>query len=164
MTLTGLCHLRAHPGRCAAWLTPFASASIRRCYVSLATPLTRVEQNANGARPSKIIYSDNQPTELPERASKLLAIWHISASKKGITRRYAFSSFNKAWKFMSLIAEECKIKKHHPSWSNLYNEVCIEWTTHDPEGLSIKDIEMAEFCDITAAEIGQKKPIDFNEI
>jgi len=57
---------------------------------------------------------------------------------------------------MSLVAEECKAKKHHPSWSNLYNEVSIEWTTHKPEGLSIKDVEMAEFCDLTATEIGLK--------
>ena len=57
---------------------------------------------------------------------------------------------------MSLVAEECKVKKHHPSWSNLYNQVTIEWTTHKPEGLSIKDIEMAEFCDRVANEIGLK--------
>jgi 4a-hydroxytetrahydrobiopterin dehydratase len=57
---------------------------------------------------------------------------------------------------MSVIADECKQKKHHPSWSNLYNNVTIEWTTHKPEGLSIKDIEMAEFCDRVADEIGLK--------
>jgi 4a-hydroxytetrahydrobiopterin dehydratase len=104
----------------------------------------------------EIIFSAAQPAELPERASKLLVAWRISPSKKGITRQYTFTSFSNAWKFMSIIAEECKVKRHHPSWSNLYNEVSIEWTTHKPEGLSIKDVEMAEFCDRTATEIGLK--------
>jgi 4a-hydroxytetrahydrobiopterin dehydratase len=88
---------------------------------------------------------------------KLFATWQLVESKKGITRQFTFTSFAKAWRFMSLIAEECKIKKHHPSWSNLYNRVTIEWTTHRPEGLSIKDVEMAEFCDRTADEIGLKE-------
>lgn len=59
---------------------------------------------------------------------------------------------------MSLVADECKVKKHHPSWSNMYNTVSVEWTTHKPEGLSIKDVDMAEFCDRKAAEIGLKEP------
>jgi 4a-hydroxytetrahydrobiopterin dehydratase len=82
--------------------------------------------------------------------------WELSSSNKGITRHFIFSSFSKAWKFMSVIADECKLKKHHPSWSNLYNKVTVEWTTHKPEGLSIKDVEMAEFCDRAADEIGLK--------
>lgn len=58
---------------------------------------------------------------------------------------------------MTVVAEECNVKNHHPEWSNIYNKVTIEWTTHRPEGLSIKDIEMAEFCDEAAAKIGLKK-------
>jgi 4a-hydroxytetrahydrobiopterin dehydratase len=103
-----------------------------------------------------IVFSSGQPDELPDRALKLLPVWDLSATKKGITRQYIFPSFSKAWTFMSSVAEECKIKKHHPSWSNLYNVVTIEWTTHKPEGLSIKDVEMAEFCDRRAEEIGLK--------
>ncbi|KAH8732346.1 pterin 4 alpha carbinolamine dehydratase-domain-containing protein [Phaeosphaeriaceae sp. PMI808] len=102
----------------------------------------------------QVVFSVGQPAELPDRTSQLLLTWKLTASNKGITRQYSFSSFSKAWKFMSLIAEECKLKMHHPSWSNQYNQVTIEWTTHKPEGLSIKDVEMAEFCDHMAREIG----------
>jgi 4a-hydroxytetrahydrobiopterin dehydratase len=104
----------------------------------------------------EIIFSAGQPSELPERASKLLSNWVLSPSRRGITRHYTFTSFLKAWKFMSAVAEECKLRQHHPSWSNMYNKVTIEWTTHRPEGLSIKDVEMAEFCDRSADEIGLK--------
>ncbi|KAF1921129.1 pterin 4 alpha carbinolamine dehydratase-domain-containing protein [Ampelomyces quisqualis] len=104
----------------------------------------------------EIIFSAGQPSHLPERALNLLSNWHLSASRKAITRHYTFTSFSKAWKFMSAVADECKLRQHHPSWSNLYNKVTIEWTTHKPEGLSIKDVEMAEFCDRCADEIGLK--------
>jgi 4a-hydroxytetrahydrobiopterin dehydratase len=101
----------------------------------------------------EIIFSADQPSDLPELASKLLSTWELTASRKGITREYTFSSFSKAWEFMSFVTEDIKRKKHHPSWSNKYNQVTIEWTTHKPEGLSIKDIEMAERCDRIASSI-----------
>ncbi|ORY14754.1 transcriptional coactivator/pterin dehydratase, partial [Clohesyomyces aquaticus] len=100
-----------------------------------------------------IIFSEAQPTDLPERASKLKS-WSITSSRMGIERTFTFTTFSAAWRFMSLVAEECKAKRHHPSWHNLYNQVSVEWTTHRPKGLSIKDVEMAEFCDRTAEEIG----------
>ncbi|OAL49380.1 transcriptional coactivator/pterin dehydratase, partial [Pyrenochaeta sp. DS3sAY3a] len=105
----------------------------------------------------EIIFAANQPTDLPDRVSNLFPAWQICTSRKGVIRQFTFSSFAKAWSFMSLVADECKVKKHHPSWSNLYNEVTVEWTTHRPEGLSIKDVEMAEFCNRVANEIGLKK-------
>jgi 4a-hydroxytetrahydrobiopterin dehydratase len=104
----------------------------------------------------EIIFSADQPSDLPERASKLLSKWELTASRKGITRQYTFPSFSKAWKFMSSVTDEIKLKNHHPSWSNVYNQVSIEWTTHKPEGLSVKDVEMAEKCDRIANDIGLK--------
>ncbi|KAF1947649.1 transcriptional coactivator/pterin dehydratase [Clathrospora elynae] len=103
-----------------------------------------------------IILAAGQPADLPDRVSILFPAWQPSESNKGIKRQFDFPSFAKAWKFMALVAEECKSQRHHPSWSNLYNQVTIEWTTHKPEGLSVKDVEMAEFCNRTANAIGLK--------
>lgn len=58
---------------------------------------------------------------------------------------------------MSLVGNEVRNKRHHPSWSNMYDRVEIEWTTHKPEGLSSKDADMAEFCDRAADKIGLKE-------
>jgi 4a-hydroxytetrahydrobiopterin dehydratase len=118
-------------------------------------PGTGAEQ-ATPKSMNDVQFAANQPADLPDRTHKLGSKWELTASRKGLVRRFTFSSFSRAWSFMSIVADECKLKKHHPSWSNLYNEVTIEWTTHKPEGLSIKDIEMAEFCDRTAEEIGLK--------
>ena len=57
--------------------------------------------------------------------------------------------------FMNAVAAECKSQKHHPEWSNVYNKTHIRWTTHKPEGLSSKDVHMAEFCDRAGEDHGE---------
>lgn len=62
---------------------------------------------------------------------------------------------------MTAVAEECKKKRHHPEWSNVYNTVFVRWTTHrprDPEvspGVTRVDVEMARVCDEKAEEAGE---------
>lgn len=47
---------------------------------------------------------------------------------------------------MGSVAAACKVMKHHPEWSNTYNSVFVRWTTHNPVGLSSKDVKMAVLC------------------
>jgi len=62
---------------------------------------------------------------------------------------------------MTAVAEECKKRRHHPEWSNVYNTVFVRWTTHRPRdpnvspGVTRVDIAMAGFCDETAKEAGE---------
>jgi 4a-hydroxytetrahydrobiopterin dehydratase len=42
---------------------------------------------------------------------------------------------------VALLAEKAD---HHPEWSNVYNRVTILLTTHDADGLSARDADMAE--------------------
>lgn len=123
---------------------------------ALSTGVNRYSTSKMQQASHDIVFSVDQASDVRPRALKLLSAWELSSSNKGITRHYTFSSFAKAWKFMSIVAEECKVQKHHPSWTNLYNKVTVEWTTHKPEGLSGKDVEMAEFCDRIAEDIGLK--------
>jgi 4a-hydroxytetrahydrobiopterin dehydratase len=48
---------------------------------------------------------------------------------------------------MTKIANASEQHNHHPEWLNVYNKINITWTTHDVQGLSIKDIQMASLCD-----------------
>jgi 4a-hydroxytetrahydrobiopterin dehydratase len=56
---------------------------------------------------------------------------------------------------MTAVALQCKLKSHHPEWSNVFNTTFIRWTTHHPKGLSAQDVELAGICDGLARDFGE---------
>ncbi|MGF1636216.1 MAG: 4a-hydroxytetrahydrobiopterin dehydratase [Cyclobacteriaceae bacterium] len=42
-----------------------------------------------------------------------------------------FKDFNEAFGFMTRVALAAEKMDHHPNWSNVYNTVVIELTSHD---------------------------------
>ena len=44
---------------------------------------------------------------------------------------FKFKDFVEAFAFMSKVALIAEKMDHHPNWSNVYNTVTIELTTHD---------------------------------
>ena len=44
---------------------------------------------------------------------------------------FKFKDFVEAFAFMSKVALVAEKMDHHPNWSNVYNTVSIELTTHD---------------------------------
>lgn len=67
-----------------------------------------------------------------------------------ISRRYVFADFAEAFGFLSQIAIVAERLNHHPEWSNVWNRVDVELTTHDVGGLSMLDFELAERMDAAA--------------
>jgi len=45
---------------------------------------------------------------------------------------------------MLRVAFEAEKMDHHPEWSNVYNRVEVRLTTHDADGLTAKDIDLAQ--------------------
>ena len=64
-----------------------------------------------------------------------------------MTRQLVFRDFVEAFGFMSQVALLAETRGHHPNWSNVYNRVSIELTTHDLGGLSDLDVELATAID-----------------
>ena len=62
-------------------------------------------------------------------------------------RELSFPDFVRAFGFMSQVALLAEKRDHHPEWSNVYNRVVIDLTTHDAGGLSTRDFELATFID-----------------
>lgn len=48
-----------------------------------------------------------------------------------LKRTFEFNNFVEAFGFMSQVALLAEKMDHHPNWSNVYNQVNIELTTHD---------------------------------
>ena len=84
-----------------------------------------------------------------ERAAALAALpgWEHDAKRDAISKRFAFADFSAAYAFMTRAALLAEKMDHHPEWFNVYNKVDVTLTTHDADGLSEKDVEMAKAMD-----------------
>jgi 4a-hydroxytetrahydrobiopterin dehydratase len=70
--------------------------------------------------------------------------WHLSEDWTAITREFRFQDFAQAFAFMTRVAALAEAQDHHPEWSNVWNRVTITLTTHDADGLTRRDIDLAE--------------------
>jgi 4a-hydroxytetrahydrobiopterin dehydratase len=93
----------------------------------------------------------------PDAVTRLLGEipqWTPSPHRGGtLTREFVFHDFAQAFGFMSQVAVFADKRDHHPEWCNVYNRVTVTLTTHDIEGLSAKDFELALFMDRLAAAL-----------
>jgi 4a-hydroxytetrahydrobiopterin dehydratase len=76
-----------------------------------------------------------------ERQLKNLEGWKVLNGK--LNRSLEFSSFVKAFGFMTKVALEAEKMNHHPEWLNVYNKLNIDLVTHDIGGISNYDIKLA---------------------
>ena len=76
-------------------------------------------------------------SEIPE--------WEMKAGK--LHREIKFDDFSEAFSFMTRAAIVSEKMNHHPEWSNVYNIVTIDLTTHDAGGVTQLDINWAKKVD-----------------
>ncbi|WP_372460548.1 4a-hydroxytetrahydrobiopterin dehydratase [Paraburkholderia unamae] len=88
-----------------------------------------------------------------ERASQLADLrgWQSVAGRDAIQRHFRFADFNEAFGFMTRVAIKAQEMDHHPEWFNVYNRVEITLSTHEADGLTSRDVELARFIDSIAA-------------
>ncbi len=76
--------------------------------------------------------------------------WGAVKGRDAIRKIWKFKSFSEAWGFMSRVALAAEKLNHHPEWSNVYNVVDVTLTTHDCDGLSPLDLDLARKMDALA--------------
>lgn len=76
--------------------------------------------------------------------------WSEVADRDAIRKTYHFSDFSEAWSFLSRVALLAERLDHHPEIFNDYNRVEIILSTHDADGVTMKDIDMARRLDALA--------------
>ena len=55
-----------------------------------------------------------------------------------------FNNFTEAFAFMTRVAMEAHLMEHHPEWFNVYNKVIIDLVTHEADGISNLDVDLAQ--------------------
>ena len=65
-----------------------------------------------------------------------------------VVKTFEFKDFSEAFAFMTRVALLAESQQHHPNWSNVYNKVEIELTSHDKGNtVTEKDRELAQAID-----------------
>ncbi|EMS32801.1 Pterin-4-alpha-carbinolamine dehydratase [Mariniradius saccharolyticus AK6] len=65
-----------------------------------------------------------------------------------LKKTFRFKDFQEAFAFMTRVAFLAEKHDHHPNWSNVYNTVTIELTTHDAGNVvTEKDHKLAAAID-----------------
>lgn len=76
--------------------------------------------------------------------SLLDAGWSMDPSgRDAIKKEFKFKDFNQAFGFMAQVALKAEKMDHHPEWFNVYNRVDITLSSHDVQGLSDRDVRLA---------------------
>jgi 4a-hydroxytetrahydrobiopterin dehydratase len=65
-----------------------------------------------------------------------------------LAKDFSFRNFNEAFGFMARVALIAEKMDHHPTWTNTYNKVHIELSTHDAGDIvTEKDQKLAKEID-----------------
>ena len=95
-----------------------------------------------------IPLSPEQLLALPQQ----LPAWNVVNGK--LRRELRFAGFVEAFGFMAQVALVAEAMGHHPEWSNVWNRVVVELTTHDTGCVSNLDLLLAQRIDQIAAQAG----------
>jgi 4a-hydroxytetrahydrobiopterin dehydratase len=87
------------------------------------------------ARP-KALDAQTVEERLPE-----IEGWTLEDGK--LHRSFSFEDFVEAFGFMTRMAIVAEKMDHHPEWSNVYNRVDVNLTTHDAGGVTELDFQLA---------------------
>ncbi|MDG1083612.1 MAG: 4a-hydroxytetrahydrobiopterin dehydratase [Planktotalea sp.] len=82
----------------------------------------------------------------------LLNGWEMVEGRDAIHKVYTFRNFIEAFGFMTKAALWAEKWDHHPEWFNVYKTVEVTLTSHDANGLSIRDVKLASKMDKLAGE------------
>jgi len=93
-----------------------------------------------------IVVQKLNETERAEALAKLPE-WTPTEGRDAIARSFKFKDFKEAFAFMTRAALKAEQMDHHPEWFNVYNRVEVTLATHDVDGLSQRDVELAAYMD-----------------
>ena len=85
--------------------------------------------------------------------AKVLPEWQVNLNTQELERVFVFKDFKSAFEFMTLCADFAEELDHHPDWSNAWNKVSVQLSTHSLGALTELDVAMARAMDQFALQI-----------
>jgi len=84
-------------------------------------------------------------TKLSEQeiAAELRKLAGWSVVNGNLHRVFEFKDFSAAFGFMARVALAAEKMDHHPDWSNVWNKVTVDLSTHSAGGLTKNDFALA---------------------
>lgn len=76
--------------------------------------------------------------------------WTAAENRDAIVKTFKFKDFNAAFGFMTRTALAAEKLDHHPEWFNVYNRVEVLLATHDADGVTALDVQLARIMDAAA--------------
>jgi 4a-hydroxytetrahydrobiopterin dehydratase len=80
--------------------------------------------------------------------------WNDTPGREAIARTFVFKDFNEAFGFMTRAALVAEKSDHHPEWRNVYKTVEVVLASHDADGVTSRDIELAKAMNAIAKQLG----------
>jgi 4a-hydroxytetrahydrobiopterin dehydratase len=77
--------------------------------------------------------------------------WTKSADGKALEKSFRFKDFSEAFAFLTRVAMYAEKVDHHPEFTNMWNRVAFRLTTHDADGVTDRDVKLAEMIDRLAS-------------
>ena len=78
-----------------------------------------------------------------EIAKKITSLEDWDFYDNALHTDFEFDNFKDCMSAMNRIAFECEALNHHPEWTNSYHTLDIKLTTHDANGVTLLDFELA---------------------
>jgi 4a-hydroxytetrahydrobiopterin dehydratase len=80
---------------------------------------------------------------LEDAQARLVDVPGWGLTDGALHRELEFRNFVEAFGFMTMVALEAEKLDHHPNWSNAWNRVVIDITSHSEGGITERCFELA---------------------
>ena len=70
--------------------------------------------------------------------------WSLEDGSKALTRTFKFKDFSEAFGFLTRVALHAERQDHHPEFTSVWNRVDFRLTSHDADGVTERDVNLAE--------------------
>jgi 4a-hydroxytetrahydrobiopterin dehydratase len=88
-------------------------------------------------------WTENMKIEDINEQLKTLPDWSYDQGSKSLIKAFSFKSYSKNISFVNAIAWIANKLNHHPDLEVTFNKCVVKITTHDENGITQKDFELA---------------------